>query len=455
MPTPRATTLTCRRATPSSLPLHTLSPRRTKAVSREALFSNYLYRSATSTTLQEHFRWLAAKLAAEVAHGKRQVLELACNDGSMLDALVARREAWQTFGVDPAANLAQLARDKGHTVHTGFWGALRVHTVNTSSMKSSFEPLPAAFPRTFDAIVAQNVLAHVPSPVTFLRACAEVMRAHTRLYVQTSQCNMMSEGQFDTVYHEHISFFSAHSFAHAAKLSGLQIVAFETVPIHGISCLLTLMLDENEPAQGAESSTDGMKPHVHAAAPSPMGEHLRQRVSHSMRARLEQETREGVLTDLFYDGFRARALATCDWLGLQLRGLSSSGFRIGAYGAAAKGMTVSSKPLEPPTNRSQTPSHTSPLVPRSHIHKRMGLRCANAAASFHARSRRRDEHRVRCGRRAAQAGHILTGHLHPGPPIDVVAATAQRQRGNERFGRRVRDDGAPHPRVELLGRDPR
>ena len=81
-----------------------------------------------------------------------------------------------------------------------------------------------------------------------------------------------------------------------------------------------------------------------------------------MRARLEQEVREGALTDLFYDGFRSRALATCEWLGVQLKGLSASGFHIGAYGAAAKGMTVRheiysrSTPLERPINNSP---HTS------------------------------------------------------------------------------------------------
>ena len=66
------------------------------------------------------------------------------------------------------------------------------------------------------------------------------MGVNTLLYVQTSQCHMHTSGQFDTLYHEHLSFFTAHSFSMAATLSNLWVVNFEIVPIHGNSCLWTL-----------------------------------------------------------------------------------------------------------------------------------------------------------------------------------------------------------------------
>jgi len=81
------------------------------------------------------------------------------------------------------------------------------------------------------------VMAHVVSPINFLKACYNAMDEHTKLYVQTSQCDMHTKAQFDTSYHEHISFFTAHSFQYAAKLSRLKIVNYEKTPIHGTSCL--------------------------------------------------------------------------------------------------------------------------------------------------------------------------------------------------------------------------
>lgn len=81
-----------------------------------------------------------------------------------------------------------------------------------------------------DAIIAQNVLAHVLNPMDFVRACADVMGPTTRLYLHTSQCEMYDSGQFDTIYHEHVSFFGAHSFARMAELVGLMVVNFENTP---------------------------------------------------------------------------------------------------------------------------------------------------------------------------------------------------------------------------------
>ena len=61
-------------------------------------------------------------------------------------------------------------------------------------------------------------------------------------YIQTSQCNMQQLGEFDTIYHEHISFFTGHSFYKAATLAELEVAKFETTPIRGTSCLVTLEL---------------------------------------------------------------------------------------------------------------------------------------------------------------------------------------------------------------------
>ena len=269
-------------------------------VDREDLFEHYIYQSGTSATLQNYFDWLAKKVEKDSGNPlNRSVLEIACNDGSQLDHF--RNNGWQTFGVDPAVNLAVIAKTKGHQIRAGFWPL-------------PFPELPP--PENLTAIVAQNVLAHVPYPVSFLKGCAAIMGPDTKLYVQTSQCNMMQFGQFDTVYHEHISFFTGHSFFKASLLAGLSIVSFETTPIHGTSCLVTLKLNRSQ----AWSQR------------SPM--------SLSLKKRIKLENSSAINTDFFAERFSFCVHRTLDWLVDELRYFKSNRFTIGAFGAAAKGMVL-------------------------------------------------------------------------------------------------------------------
>ena len=136
-----------------------------------------MYRSGTSTTLAVYFEWLAKKVVHESGGMTTigSVLDIACNDGSFLDHF--KQFGWKTFGADPAKNLGPIARAKGHKISTGFWG---------QDLDSEEMPIQ----NELTAIVAQNVLAHVPDPVGFLKACAKAMGRKTKLYFQMSQCNM-------------------------------------------------------------------------------------------------------------------------------------------------------------------------------------------------------------------------------------------------------------------------
>ena len=282
------------------------------AYDRKILFEHYLYESGTSATLRKYFQWLASKVTNEIIVQNaspsislsvtRTVLEIASNDGSQLDEF--KTLGWQTIGVDPAKNLAQSAKDRGHRIVVGFWG----ENVNASS-------LPTSMVSSLDAIVAQNVLAHVVSPIKFLKACFHAMGKHTKLYVQTSQCDMHTKGQFDTSYHEHISFFTAHSFQYAATLSGLDIINYEKTPIHGTSCLVTMM--KKQPHRSI--NTDATSP---------------------LNIFLTQELRDGITDELFYTQFNAKSQLLKAWLNDRLESLATSGYKIGGYGAAAKGMVM-------------------------------------------------------------------------------------------------------------------
>lgn len=268
-------------------------------VDRPTLFSNYLYRSNTTETLKDHFIRLAYKIDAAVPKpvGRpKRILEIACNDGSQLNQF--KSLGWQTFGADPAANIVELARAEGHAVKVGFWGV---------------DDFSDMLPSDLDIIVAQNVLAHVPDPVKFLQACAKHMTQHTRLYIQTSQCDMFESGQFDTIYHEHIHFFTAHSFKRLAELTHMDIVDFEIVSIHGRSCLVTFT-KKNAGEVGV--------------------------ASYSMTNRLAYEQSLGATSDFYYAKFKSRANSVQLWIHEQLNRLSVDGFQVVGYGAAAKGIVV-------------------------------------------------------------------------------------------------------------------
>ena len=139
-------------------------------------------------------------------------------------------------------------------------------------------------------ILAQNVLAHVPDPVKFLEGCSRHMTQQTLLYIQTSQCDMFESGQFDTTYHEHIHFITAHSFKRVAELANLHVVDFEIVSIHGRSCLVTFS-----------------RKHSGEIAPS-----------YSFSQRLAYERSVGVTTDFYFAKIKYRSNAVQRWVHAQL-----------------------------------------------------------------------------------------------------------------------------------------
>jgi len=255
------------------------------------MFADYIYLSGTSATLRQYFADFADKSIGE--SGKKEagtVLEIACNDGSLLDEYAKR--GWKTYGYDAAKNIYEISSRKGHNITVGFWGV---------------DPIPA-YPETLDLIVAQNVCAHVPDPVAFLAACRSVMADQTVLYIQTSQCNMVESGQFDTIYHEHLSFFSIHSMWTAAKKAGLAIDAIEKTDIHGVSYVFRMRL----------ASTLDVSQH-------PLYQH---------------EKRIGLYSDLMYYVYVEKIRGLREWIRERVADLTEQGIPMAGYGAAAKGMTI-------------------------------------------------------------------------------------------------------------------
>lgn len=195
------------------------------AVNPDKLFKNYLYVSGTSNTLRNYFKDFVL-LSAKYSLG-RKVLDIACNDGSQLDAY--KEKGFITYGIDPAENLYELS-SKNHSVVCDYL---------TEKSISSFN-------EKFDFILAQNVFAHNSYPDEFLSLCKKYLAPRGRIFIQTSQANMIANNEFDTIYHEHLSFFSVESFCTLANRVGLKVIDVLRTPIHGTSFVFVLSNDESD-----------------------------------------------------------------------------------------------------------------------------------------------------------------------------------------------------------------
>lgn len=267
---------------------------------------------ANSKTRDAHAAQLARRVSEEVLATpgtRRSVLEVACNDGSQLTHF--KKLGWKTYGVESSKVMRRLARLGGHVIVNGQWGVEK-------------ESAGLMLPDTVDAIVAHNVLALVPSPVDFVQACVERMHEGTRLYLLTPRCDMFDNGQFDTAHHKHVSFFSARSFRALALRTGLRIVHFERMPIHGGCCFVTLK--KNPIARRTQESSSTVPVVADCDA--------------SLRRALALDESLGLSTDVFYIQYRARAMATRRWLVETLEGFERRDATVVGYGATPKGLVL-------------------------------------------------------------------------------------------------------------------
>jgi 2-polyprenyl-3-methyl-5-hydroxy-6-metoxy-1,4-benzoquinol methylase len=193
----------------------------THAVDPDLLFKDYLYVSGTTKTLRDYFDWFSSFTNSYTIG--RKVLDIACNDGSQLDAFTRRNIGFKTYGIDPAENLFDIS-SKNHNVICDY--------LTEDSLKK--------FDTKFDIIIAQNVFAHNTYPKQFLELCKTALNEYGRIFIQTSQADMVKNNQFDTIYHEHISFFSVKSFCTLAKNAGLSVIDVVRTPIHGTSFVFVL-----------------------------------------------------------------------------------------------------------------------------------------------------------------------------------------------------------------------
>ena len=191
----------------------------THKVDPDLLFKNYLYVSGTSKTQLEYFDWFA-KFVIENDKPAR-VLDIGCNDGSQLDAF--KKYGVPTFGVDPAVNLFNIS-SKNHLVYPGYFDTdyANVHEKQN------------------DVVICQNAFAHNYNQLLFLKNMGRVLADHGKIYITTSQSEMIFNGEFDTIYHEHLSFYNIKSMDALCRRAGLNLVEVLEHPIHGNSFIFII-----------------------------------------------------------------------------------------------------------------------------------------------------------------------------------------------------------------------
>lgn len=260
-------------------------------IDKNVLYKHYQYVSGTSTTMYKYFEWIADKITLECKNktSDKKILDIACNDGSQLNHFSAK--GWDTYGVDPAENIN--CTNNQHTIFKDFFNFEFSTTLNEK----------------FDVILAQNVVAHVDDVHDFIRGCKNIMKDDGTLYIQTSQCNMIKNNEFDTIYHEHHSFFSIQSMKMLLESQGLYLARVEKTFIHGTSYLFTIY--KYEPS-------------------------LEQQNSLALELEYEKD-----LSDLkTYNMYAKNVYSVCQNLIKCVSELTKDGYTIIGYGAAAKGNTL-------------------------------------------------------------------------------------------------------------------
>ncbi|MCA3356757.1 MAG: methyltransferase domain-containing protein [Roseomonas sp.] len=274
----------------------------TFCVDRHTIFDHYAYVSGTSGTLDRFFCWISARLAECYPDGAR-VLELAANDGSLLKHLMARH--FDVAGVDPARNIVDLANARGLPISCGYWPDVQ-DKINGK----------------FDIIICMNVVAHVDDPGGFVAACLGRLKPGGVLIIQPSQARMFENGEFDTIYHEHISFFSMRSMAKLAEGAGLKLYGAALVAVHGDSPVYFLGLPNSPPPVAGLIAAFG-------TGEFGIPENLP-----------EYEENIGLYQSKTYERFERKAKEVLHDLVKTVEDFRARGHKIAFIGAAAKAFTV-------------------------------------------------------------------------------------------------------------------
>jgi SAM-dependent methyltransferase len=206
----------------------------TETVPPEILFAHYLYFSSFSDAMLGHARGLAERMTRDrKLHGMSRVIEIGSNDGYMLQYY--RQAGIPVLGIEPAANIAALARDeRGIPTLNEFFGLAVAQRLRSQNDRA-------------DVIHANNVLAHVADLKGFIVGMHLLLQDDGVAVIEVPYVkDMIDHVEFDTIYHEHLSYFSLTALDRLCARNGLTLADVEQLPIHGGSLRVFLRPAQSE-----------------------------------------------------------------------------------------------------------------------------------------------------------------------------------------------------------------
>jgi len=262
------------------------------------IFGDYAYFSSYSASWLRHAETYCDAMIERFNLGRdSQVVEIASNDGYLLQYFVRRGIPVQ--GIEPAANVANVAEGKGVPTRVAFFGRSTADALVADGLSA-------------DLLVGNNVLAHVPDLNDFVAGLAIALKPDGVLTMEFPHLlRLMNGNQFDTIYHEHFSYFSLLSVERIFAAHGIALFDVEELPTHGGSLRIY---------------------GCHAKSGRPVGQHV--------AALKSREIDAGLDTLAPYEGFFERVNAVKRGLLTFLFNAKEDGKSVAAFGAAAKGNTL-------------------------------------------------------------------------------------------------------------------
>lgn len=267
----------------------------TEMVPPRELFDNYLYFSAYSQTMLQESALLAERLIeSRKLNAECLVVEIGSNDGYQLQFFLANKIP--VLGIDPAKNVVKAAEEKGVPTLCDYFGkdmAMELHKKGQDA----------------DVIIAKNVLAHVPDLNGFVEGIGTLLKKDGVVVIEVPYVkDMIDKSEFDTIYHEHLCYFSVTTLKELFDRHGMVLRDVERIPLHGGS-LRILVSHDGEPKKSVQSL-------------------------------LRQEKNWGVDRTGTYLSFANHVAWVKNSLRSMLSRLKEDGRSIAAYGAAAKGTVM-------------------------------------------------------------------------------------------------------------------
>ena len=269
----------------------------TETVPPDLLFREYLYFSSFSDTMLEHARTLVDRLmATRRLDGRSLVIEIGSNDGYLLQYFDAR--GVPVLGIEPAENVAAVANSRGIPTRCEFFGRELARTLRGEG-------------RSADVVLANNVLAHVPDLNGVVDGIGHLLKGGGAAVIEVPYLrDMIDRCEFDTIYHEHLCYFSVTALQRLFARHDLVLADIERVPVHGGSLRLSI-------AHAADAGIGG-----------------------TVAQLLAEEATWGVDRLDAYAAFGRRAEEIKTSLVALTTTLRRRGHRLAAYGAAAKGTVL-------------------------------------------------------------------------------------------------------------------